>query len=310
MSGLTSLWPQWLTLGGKLPNPKTNFERVESDVKETMPDTWEGFKFQLIKPLHSSLSIEHTFSLGSTAEPPHYHYSFTFQKSPEPGDQREVHFANVQVTKDGRVGARVQYGFSPNWTFRVVPQFSSDPHSSGVILESDRKGSDWNATAKWILPGSVELTYLQSITKFWRLGTAFFFAKKQGISGTFFALDRNDGASQFTTITDPSLSTMKFMTCRKIEAIPGAGKDKLQLASSLEIQYVPMNQRYEYNSWVGLIWRFMRGSGTFSMGVDIHGKVSVLLQEPISEAARLQICADLDHKKQQYKVGLGFQMQT
>lgn len=55
-----------------------------------MPDTWEGFKFQLIKPLHSSLSIEHTFSLGSTAEPPHYHYSFTFQKSPEPGDQREV----------------------------------------------------------------------------------------------------------------------------------------------------------------------------------------------------------------------------
>lgn len=54
----------------------------------------------------------------------------------------------------------------------------------------------------------------------------------------------------------------------------------------------------------------MRGSGTFSMGVDIHGKVSVLLQEPISEAARLQICADLDHKKQQYKVGLGFQMQT
>jgi len=309
MSG-SSLLPSWLSLGGKLPNPKTNFERVESDVKETMPDTWEGFRFQLMKPLHPNLSIEHVFSLGSTNDPPHYHYSFTFQKSPEHGDQRDGNFANVQVTKDGRIGARMQYGYSNNWTFRLIPQLSSDPHSSGLILETDRKGSDWNATAKWILPGSAEITYLQSITKFWRLGSALFFAKKQGVSGTFFALDRNDGASQFTAITDPSLSTMKFMTCRKIEAIPGAGKDKLQLASSLEIQYVPMANKYECNSWVGLIWRFMRGSGSFGMGVDIHGKVSVQLQEPISDAARLQICAELDHKKQAYKVGLGFQMQT
>jgi len=310
MSSFSSFWPSWLTLGGKLPNPKTNFERIENDVKDTQPDTWEGFKFQLMKPLHPNLSIEHSFALGSTNEPPHYSYNFTYQKSPEQGDQREGNFANVQVTKDGRVAGRIQYGYSPNWTYRVSPQFSSEPHTSGVILEADRKGTDWNATAKWIVPGNIFLSYIQSITRYWRLGSILFYAKKQGVSETYFALDRNDGSSQFTAITDPSLSAMRFMTCRKIEAIPGAGKDKLQLAISLEIQYVPMSGRYEYNSWVGLIWRFMRGAGQFSMAVDIHGKVSVLLQEPISEAARLQICADLDHKKQAYKVGLGFQMQT
>ena len=57
------------------------------------------------------------------------------------------------------------------------------------------------------------------------------------------------------------------------------------------------------------MWRFYRGGGNFSVGVDIHGKVSVVLQEPVSEGARMQLCAELDHKKQQYKVGFGFQLQ-
>ena len=50
--------------------------------------------------------------------------------------------------------------------------------------------------------------------------------------------------------------------------------------------------------------------GSFKTNLSTEGKITSLLEKPLAETTMLTLCAEIDHKKQSSKFGVGLQLMT
>jgi len=328
----------------KLPRPPT-WDGMERPIKDSTVQNFDGFQFELQRNITNSFGAYHALSFGGAQEPFSYVYGITLAETQneqtETGKDASLALARVNF-KDYSVSGTIVYGISPRFTVRLQPQMSSQPHSSGVVLEADYKGADHTASVKFIQPQYLwEVSYTQALTKTWRAGSQVVYAHKQGISGMQLMLQRQTSKSTFTAmanllapslqlhfsqkpdygwfadsdfqveelgtyeVPDPSKPNPQAFSTPDARPFFKFNKDNFNLISELMIFRNPQNGNVEINSRYGFKVNFF--TGMFMTNIDIHGAIGARYEERFSETASVQFSAEADQKKQAYKVGLGFQ---
>jgi len=332
----------------KLPRPQT-WDGMERTIKDSTVQTFDGFQFELMRQLSDSFGATHSLSFGGAQEPFSYVFGVTVAENQKPNESssgKDTNIAQARVNlKDYSVNGMIVYGISPRFTVRLQPMFSSQPHSSGVVLEGDYKGNDHTASVKFIQHQYIwETSYTQSLSRTWAAGSQIVYAHKQGISGLQLMLQRRTRNSTFTGLVNLLAPSIQLHFSQRpqyswfISSAPEPGededprnyevkdptkvdpivlkspdarpyfkfnKDHFTLISELMVFRNPQSGEVEINSRYGFKVAFYTGS--FMTNIDIHGAISARYDERFSEVGAVQLSAEVDQRKQAYKVGLGFQ---
>ncbi len=100
---------------------------------------------------------------------------------------------------DGRLSGRVKYDPAPWLGFLAHLMLTSQPQQPGqAMVDTNVKGSDWNAQLKLGVPGFLGLNYLQAVTPKLSAGGEFFWLPGSYKSGVGLAL-RHTGDKHVAT---------------------------------------------------------------------------------------------------------------
>lgn len=260
--------------------------RHEAD-EVTNPKTFDGLRFQVIKALSQNWEIHHTIGLGSAAEPS----SYSFQTFWAPFSTQKT-WILAKMDTEGQFMSQMFHQFA-NWKTKIIAQTSNQPHSSVGGCEVDYEGSDWQGSLKWSNPGNYSLSYHQAITKHLSLASCFDYKHQHGFAGNSYGVRYN---------ADKWIGTFMAMPANRqyIASYTQKVSDTIALASKWAIGMG--REGFMSVMSVGLECKF-RGT-LFQANIDTSGKVSSYFEEG-SNRLRYTIGAELDHKKKQYKFGMG-----
>eukprot|EP00877_Chromochloris_zofingiensis_P008556 jgi/Chrzof1/3954/Cz13g14220.t1 len=279
-----------------LPAP-VKYEDIQREIMMALkPDTFEGLRFEITRPLNQNFFLTHSVFMGNV-------------EVPSPGGKQaikvpigtyefganvvsEKHFMLGRITTDGRLSARLKADLTDWLSAKLHMQLSNDPGSSQVMADFDVKGKDWNGQIKLGNPSFYGANYLQSITPKLAVGGEFFWLGANLKSGVGFAArhadDKHIAAMQLATTGIISLQYAHRVT------------DKITLASDLLWHWASR----EATATIGYdcILRQARLQGK----IDTNGVVSCYIQERFAPGINFLLSGELDHAHKNYKFGFGF----
>ncbi|KAI9681763.1 MAG: translocase of outer mitochondrial membrane [Trizodia sp. TS-e1964] len=298
-----------------LSNPGT----VENIAREVQKDVFlnqyafTGLRADLtkafsIKPL---FQVSHAFSMGSQGLPP-YTFSALF------GTNKL--FLQGNVDNDGQLSARGEYRWTPSFSSKVNTQIAPSPTQAMIQVDNDFSGKDFTASFKSINPSFIEggLTgifigsYLQSLTPGLALGLESVWQRAALNTGPETAISycarykSNDWIASAQLQAQGALNTSFW---RRLT-------DRVEAGVDLNLQFAPGGRgdgllgslRKEAVTTIGAKYDFR--ASTFRAQVDSAGKLSCLLEKRIAPAVQLTFAGDIDHFKQQAKIGLAVSIEA
>lgn len=271
------------------------YEDVQREgIMSLKPDTFEGMRFELNKPLNQNFFLSHSLFMGNVEVPTGGRQIIkTPQGTYEFGANviSERYMLLGRITNDGRLSGRVKCDLA-NWlSVKFHCQLSNEPGQSQVMVDSDVKGGDWNAQLKLGNPGFVGLNYFQSITPRLSVGGEMFWLHSNMKSGTGIAV-RHAGERHVATLQFASTGIANMQYTHKVN-------DKVTLATDflwhIASRDVTATVGYDCN----LRQCRLRGK------VDTNGVVTTYLEERFSPGINFVLSAELDHWNSNYKFGFG-----
>jgi len=277
----------------KLSTP-VKFEDYGKESKTTLStnEFFDGLRFELQRTIEegpeAAFQIGHSISMGSVLEPAAYNFS--------PNVIYKGIFAHGRIDTDGQVACRWQQQFSPNLLFRAQAQLSPDDSHDNFFMEADYKGSNWFGNIKWS-PSNYAIAYMQSITPSLSMGMETLYSSEQGLSMSNLAA-RYDTQSY---VAAGALS-MGVITGSYLQKI----SERISLATDLTLAMPPGSGMIESSYTVGFEYALKQSH--IKTRIDSNWKVSCILEEFINSNTKFAICGELDHKKKNYRFGIGVSM--
>ncbi|KAK3083044.1 hypothetical protein FSP39_012496 [Pinctada imbricata] len=219
-------------------NPGT-YEELHRKCKELFPQTFEGGKFIVSKPLTSHFQISHTINM-SMLQPSTSGYRFgaTYIGSKQYGPQEAYPVILGDVDPSGNLNANIIHAFTERIRSKLVTQFQ-DSKCSAYQLTTDYKGNDFTASVTLgnndILnhSGVIVGQYLQNITSRFAAGAELVYQYGGQVPGGEFAI-----LSAATKITGNSWS-LTANVCPSMLALHASYyhliNEQLQIGGELEI---------------------------------------------------------------------------
>ncbi|TAQ83835.1 hypothetical protein B7494_g7841 [Chlorociboria aeruginascens] len=299
-----------------LSNPGT----VENIAREVQRDvfltnyTFSGLRADITKPFSISplFQVSHAFSMGSPGLPP---YTFAALY----GNPKV--FMQGNMDNEGQFSGRINYRwFKPLITRTSV---SLAPGVSGqhmVNFDNEYTGNDFTASLKLINPSIISggLTgifigsYLQSVTPNLALGLEAFWQREvldQGPNTAVSYCAKYKGNNWIASAQYQAQGAIATSYWRRLTDKVEAGVDlNLQFAGLSGAGLMGGMARNEGVTTVGAKYDFRMS--TFRAQVDSTGKLSCLLEKKIAPPVQLTFAADMDHFKQQAKIGLAVVIET
>lgn len=184
------------------------------------PDTFEGMRFEINKPINQHFFLSHSLFMGNMEmqtggrqiiKTPVGQYEFGATVV----NEAQSLLMMGRIGTDGRLSGRVKYDIT-NWLgLKLHCQLSNNPNQSQVMVDTDLKGGDWNAQVKVGAPGFLGLNYFQSITPKLSAGGEFFWLPSNAKSGVGLAL-RHQGDKHVATCQIATTGIMNAQYTHKV----------------------------------------------------------------------------------------------
>ncbi|CAR21270.1 Mitochondrial import receptor subunit TOM40 [Lachancea thermotolerans] len=305
-----------------LVNPGT----IENLNKEVSRDVlvgqyfFTGLRADLNKAfsLNPAFQTSHTLSVGS-ANLPSYAFSALFAN--------DNMFIQGNVDNELSVSGRLNYGWDKNNITKVTLQFSQGQPSM-CQLEQDYQGSDFSlnfkslnpsVNSKGIFTGVAVGSILQSITPQFALGLEAIFSRGQA------GMPADAAVSYVTRYVSPKQDwifsgqlqangALVASFWRKVAENVEAG-----LETSLQASMVPIadpvigtpigiQPAIEGSTTLGCKYEYRQS--VFRGAIDVNGKVGCFLERKILPTLSVLFSGEIDHFKQESKLGCGLQFET
>ncbi|KAH8821509.1 eukaryotic porin/Tom40 [Xylogone sp. PMI_703] len=298
-----------------LPNPGT----VENIAREVQRDvflnnyTFSGLRADLTKAFSISplFQVSHAFSMGSQGLPP-YTFAALYGTSKI--------FMQGNIDNEGQLSTRFNYRWSPYFVTKTQIQIAPGPNQAMVQFDNEYTGRDFTASLKSLNPSVIDggLTgifigsYLQSVTPSLALGMEAIWqrsALNQGPETAVSYCAKYKGADWIATAQLQAQGAISTSYWRKLTDKVEAGVDcNLQFAGLSGAPTLMGPARNEGVTTIGAKYDFRMS--TFRAQVDTTGKLSCLLEKRVAPPVQLTFAADMDHFKQQAKIGLAVSIEA
>lgn len=271
-----------------LPNPG-RLEELKREAQNTLtPDVFEGARFEFNKTFSQKFALLHNVFLGAAGQPGSYEFGANF------GDEAVMLASRIDM--QGRLNGRVNAQVSDSTLLRLQAQVGPDNSNNSFKADVDYKGSDFTMSGYYMGGGLMGLHYMQSLTDSLALGAEGFYHTKntnvRGGAGAARLVWGGKGENVATAkVGTFGHGAVELAYSRKVS-------DKVGLAT--ELQYFH-NQLCTF----GLGYEFRLRQATFKGLIQSDTTCSAALEERISNGVSLLLSAQLNHKKKDYKFGVG-----
>ncbi|KAL8771344.1 MAG: hypothetical protein Q9209_003250 [Squamulea sp. 1 TL-2023] len=302
-----------------LSNPGT-FENINREVSKDVFLTnfmFTGLRAEWNKPISNSpiFQLSHQLSMGAPGMSP-YTFSALYGSSKV--------FLQGTMENDGSLAARSNYRWSDSLITKTNAQIQSS--QSMLSIENDYSGRDFTASLKAMNPSIIEggvkgifiASYLQSVTSRLALGIEGVWQRVAMNSAPEAILSygaRYKGSDWIASLQmqseGPQGSVVSSSYWRKLT-------DKVSVGTDLNLQFAPGlsgqgglmggGLQKEGSASAGAKYEFR--ASTFRAQVDSKGRLSCLLEKTILPAMRVTFAGEMDHLKQQAKVGVGVSVEA
>jgi len=269
------------------PNPG-RVEELKKEAQQVLsPDLLEGARFEFNKTLTQKYALLHNVTLGQPGVPGTYEFGANF------GDERVLLASRIDLA--GRLSGRLNASLSDSWLMRLQTQIQPEGGNT-IKADVDYKGGDFCAGAYGIGGGLLGASYMQSVTEGLALGAeGFFHTMKSQVRGGAGAMRYVWGGK------GENVATAKVGTFGN-GAVELAYQRKVseKVALATEMQYYH-NQFCQF----GLGYEFKLRSSVFKGLIQSDTTCSAVLEERIQPGINLLLSGQLNHKKKDYKFGVG-----
>ncbi|CUS08621.1 unnamed protein product, partial [Tuber aestivum] len=307
------------TLG--LTNPGT----VENVSREVQKDVFlNNYMFTGMRADFSkSFSMDpifqtsHAFAMGAQGIPP-YTFAAIF------GTNKA--FLQANLDNEGQLAGRFNYRWSPELTSKFNVQLTppSQPPQPVFTVDTDYSGADFSAGIKAFNPSLLEGTltgifigsYLQSVTPNLALGIESVWQRSAASLGPESALSYVARYATKDWIASAQLQAggaLQATYWRKIAERVEAGVDcQLTLAGGMARDggggMMGGSMKKEGVTTLGAKYDFRMS--TFRAQVDTQGKLACMLEKRVAPAVTLTFVGDVDHFKNQAKLGISVSIES
>ncbi|KAF8964696.1 eukaryotic porin-domain-containing protein [Flammula alnicola] len=286
-----------------LPYPGS-VENTQKEVKATHLTNYifDGARADLTKSLSINplFQLTHSFVLGSSVQPASYSLGVNFAN--------EKVFLQGTMDHEGSVNARFNHGWTANNVFKAQAQLSQQAGHNMIQLEHDFMGSDFHLNFKAVNPSPADASgvyigsYLQSISKNLALGIESLY--QRGPQGSDFA---NSYLAKITSTDKSWIATAQVQPQGVLQATYWQKlSEKVEVAADLQLINAP--NRRDAIGTLGARYDFRVAQ--FRAQVDSTGKVSALLEQRFIPAFAFLVSGEIDHFKNQAKVGVGVMIES
>ncbi|MCJ1312785.1 translocase of outer mitochondrial membrane [Agyrium rufum] len=299
-----------------LPYPGT----VDNVAREVQKDVFltnsmfTGLRADITKMLSMSpiFQVSHAFAMGSQALPP---YTFA------------VLYGTPRIFLQGNIDNDLQLSARSNlrWTDSLVTKTNTQiagPGQAMIQVDNEYTGDDFSASLKTLNPSMLEggLTgtfigsYMQSVTPRLALGLETLWqrtALSQGPDTAVSYAARYKGNDWIASAALQAQGAIVTSYWRRLT-------DKVEAGADLNLQFAPglggagglmgPGSRKEGVANLGVKYDFR--ASTFRAQLDSTGRISCLLDKRVAPMIQLSVAAELDHSKQQGKVGLAVSVEA
>jgi mitochondrial import receptor subunit TOM40 len=296
----TSTFLEQLEEAGKRKVPKKKkavnpgpYENAQDGTKSVVGvDSFDGFRFEINKPLSPKFAMSHSFLLGTTQIPSGYQYAFGANVAPTASS---LLMGRVDLQKTVIARYHQQF-YGGRALLKLGGQMPSDPESSPSHFSGDLlyMGDDFTASIKAQSGPVVALNYMQSLTDSLAVGGELLFhapTKKRFYSG----LVRYRRPEWEMCVSAQSMGLLIADYDRKISSRVRAGVEMT----------VNMNTR---ESEVKAGAQFVFKQGKFAATVDSSGVITTTLEERVTPALSFLFSSELDHSAESFRFGYGLQV--
>lgn len=305
-----------------LVNPGT----VENLNKEVSRDVFlsqyffTGLRADLNKAfsLNPAFQTSHTFSIGSTALPS-YAFSALFAD--------DNLFVQGNLDNELSLSGRLNYGWDKNNISKVNLQLANGQPTM-CQLEQDYQGSDFSLNLKSLNPslssqglftGVAVGSLLQSITPQFSLGLEMLYSRGQGnapADAGISYLTRYVSKDQNWIFSGQMQANGALIASfwRKVAPNVEAGIETTLQAGMVPITDpvvgtpIGIQPTIEGSTTVGAKYEYRQS--VYRGTVDANGKVACFLERKILPTLSVLFCGEIDHFKQESKLGCGLQFET
>ncbi|KAF7153032.1 hypothetical protein RHSIM_Rhsim01G0245800 [Rhododendron simsii] len=287
-----------------LPCPIPYEEIHREAMMSLKPEIFEGLRFDFTKGLNQKFSLSHRWIcisivfvsvlMGPTEVPsqsgevikiPTSHYEFGANFI----DPKLMLFGRIMT--DGRLNARVKCDLSENLILKANAQLSNEPHMSHGMANFDYKGKDYRTQFQLGNGALFGANYIQSVTPHLSLGGEVFWAGQYRKSGIGYAARYNTD-KMVATGQVASTGVVALSYVQKVS-------EKVSLASDFTYNYLSKEAIASFGYDYILRQCRLRGK------VDSNGCTSTFLEERLSMGLNFILSAEIDHRKKDYKFGIG-----
>ncbi|KFY07468.1 hypothetical protein V492_07112 [Pseudogymnoascus sp. VKM F-4246] len=295
-----------------LSNPGT----VDNIAKEVQREvfltnyTFTGLRADLTKAFSVAplFQVSHAFSMGSQGLPP-----YTFAALYGTGKV----FLQGNVDNEGQLMARANYRWSPQLTTKTNIQIAPGQSQTMAQIDNEYVGSDFTASVKTVNPSIIDggltgifiASYLQSVTPSLALGLEGVWqraALNQGPETAISYCAKYKGSDWIASAQLQAQGVLQTSYWRRLSEKVEAGVDlNLALQAGNPMMGGPSKEGV---TTVGAKYNFHMS--TFRAQVDSTGKLSCLWEKRVAPPVQITFAADMDHFKQQAKIGLSVSIEA
>lgn len=278
-----------------LPQP-VRYEELQREVMMSLkPDTFEGLRFDITKPLNHNFALSHSIFMGNMDVPTQSHQTVKMSMGTYEFGANLVFnngtLALGRITSDGRLTGRIKYDLSEAASLKTQFQLAAERGMSQAMFDMDLKGSDWNGQLKYGTSNFFGANYFQSVTPKLSVGGEVFYLAEQRRSGM-------GAAARYAS--DKSISTLQLANTGLVSlSYLQKVSEKVSLASdfmyNINTRDATATFGYDY------ILRQCRLRGR----IDSDGKIAAYLEERVNVGVNFILSAEVDHVKKDYKFGFG-----
>jgi len=274
-----------------LPNPG-RYEEAKADAQRVMtPDIFDGARFEFNKSLTQKFALLHNIYMGGSQSPGSYEFGANY------GDDRLLLASRIDM--QGRLNGRVNAQLTDSTLLRM--QSSVGPDQTSCKVDLDYKGGSNTASGYFMGGGQqhglVGVHAMQSLTENLAVGAEGFYhttSPKLILGGAGVAKLSWGGKGE-------NVATAKVATF-------GAGAVELAYSRKVSPKVGLATELTYYHNQLcqfGLGYEFALQKATFKGLIQSDTTCSASLEERISPGVNLLLSAALNHKKKDYKFGVG-----
>ncbi|KAL8873929.1 MAG: hypothetical protein Q9174_000676 [Haloplaca sp. 1 TL-2023] len=312
-----SVWDRRDALG--LPNPGSfdNISREFSRDVSLSNFMFTGLRAEWSKPFSNSpiFHLSHQLSMGAQAISP-YTFSALYGTSKV--------FLQGTWELDNSLSARSNYRWHDSFITKTNAQIA--PGNAMLSLENDYTGKDFTASLKAMNPSIIDggikgiwmASYLQSVTPSLALGLEMVW-QRVAMSSSPEAMIQYGAkykgqdwiASLQMQAEGPQGTGLSSTYWRKLTDKVSVGADlNLQFAPGLGGQAGLLGGGLQKEGSASAAAKYEFRASTYRAQLDSKGKLSVLLEKTILPAVRITFAGEMDHLKQQTKVGVAVSVEA